>query len=106
LVLLSGSVDGSVRVWNMETKVCLQVCLLLFRVIDSWKFLGDCCSQKEIRRFRPGCCLPSQSSFGRIRWSRFPHQNLLIVRGQLRPEFLYKPCSVIYFPWWICPHRN
>ncbi|KAI6191354.1 hypothetical protein M3Y97_00219300 [Aphelenchoides bicaudatus] len=24
LVLLSGSVDGSIRVWNMETKVCLQ----------------------------------------------------------------------------------
>lgn len=32
LVLLSGSQDGSVRVWNMETKVCLQVPSSVFHI--------------------------------------------------------------------------
>lgn len=42
LILLSGSDDGSVRVWNMESKVCLQVspphlCLYMKTVLNNYR---------------------------------------------------------------------
>lgn len=35
LYLLSGSNDGSLRLWNMEKRICLQVCAM------SWHYLVD-----------------------------------------------------------------